>query len=237
MVKALPMHGVCGIYGAIHRDSGRVYVGSSANIGRRFISHMHHARGNLGGKFYNALRKYGFEAFDFEVLEECEQGDLHERERFYIQFMDSVANGFNLAAFPEKSRFGVKATAETCAKVSAALRGKKRGPVSPERLAQIRESVARRVLTPEQRAHLSARFKGKKMPKEHGKKISAAQSKPVFMIDENTGEILKEFPSAKAAAAHVGAAFPGALGAAIRGERKTAYGFIWKFKNTMKGIN
>lgn len=48
-------------------------------------------------KFYNALRKYGYKNFTFEVIEECSNDPaiLDERERYWIEFYDSYKNGYN----------------------------------------------------------------------------------------------------------------------------------------------
>lgn len=60
------------------------------------------------------------------------------------------------------------------------------------------------------------------------------QSKPCYMLDKNTGEILNEFPSRSAAARYLGKTSKNAaahIGAVCSNERKTAYGYKWKDKN------
>lgn len=199
---AIKIKGICGIYGVIHRDSGRVYVGSSNDIGTRRRRHKSCAFvENKPGKFYNALRKYGFEAFDFEILETCDQSQLHVRERFWIQFLDSVNNGFNLAAHPERSRFGVKASPETNAKVSSALRGKKRKPFTAEHIENLRIAGRERYVPRHGRAcpeHLKEKYRllytGKKHSPEAIQKISEA----------GKGRIVSQETRAKISLAHRG---------------------------------
>lgn len=48
-------------------------------------------------KIYQAMRKYGFENFEFAVLEECEDNELEFKERYYIELFDTVQNGYNEA--------------------------------------------------------------------------------------------------------------------------------------------
>lgn len=48
-------------------------------------------------KLYSAMRKYGFDNFEFEILEECEDSNLDELEKAYIQKYNSVKNGYNEA--------------------------------------------------------------------------------------------------------------------------------------------
>lgn len=178
------LKGVSGIYGVIHRDTGRAYVGHSRDIRARKSKHLHRARRGFSGKFYNAVRKYGEDAFDFEVLERCEASELLAREKFYIQFLDAVNNGFNMAAEPERSRFGVKASAETNAKVSAALTGKKRKPFTAEHLANMSAVGKSRMADPSLRESLSAKIKGRHFQTAESKaKISAASIGRVVSIE------------------------------------------------------
>lgn len=48
-------------------------------------------------KLYRAMRKYGFENFEFSTVEECPDIELKTRERYYISLYDTVANGYNEA--------------------------------------------------------------------------------------------------------------------------------------------
>lgn len=72
-----------GIYIITNKVSGHRYIGQSIHIERRFAEH----RGK--GKEHNylldrAFKKYGYENFAFDVLEECEASELDEREMYYI---------------------------------------------------------------------------------------------------------------------------------------------------------
>lgn len=54
------------------------------------------------------MRHYGFNNFDFEILEECKRSDLNEREKYYIRELNTLyPNGYNrtpggYAACPNK---------------------------------------------------------------------------------------------------------------------------------------
>ncbi len=56
-------------------------------------------------------------------------------------------------------------------------------------------------------------------------------SKAVYQIDVGTNEIINEFPSASSAADNVNASSCSKIAMVCRGERKTAYGFKWKYVN------
>ena len=60
---------------------------------------------NYSSKFRNAIIKYGWDNFTHEVLEEIENFDvLCERELYWINFYDSIKNGYNLISigYPSK---------------------------------------------------------------------------------------------------------------------------------------
>lgn len=90
---------VCGIYKIENNINHNIYIGQSKNIKDRWRSHKSNAF-NQNSKDYNmviyqAIRKYGIDAFSFEVLEECSQELLNEKEKYWIQYYDSYNSGYN----------------------------------------------------------------------------------------------------------------------------------------------
>lgn len=75
-----------GIYKIINTVNGKVYVGQSINIYERWAQHKYKSiyPEELGynSAIHAAMRKYGFENFIFEIIEECEPELLDERERY-----------------------------------------------------------------------------------------------------------------------------------------------------------
>ena len=90
-----------GIYKITNLINGKVYIGQSVNIKKRFIAHKSTAF-NPKNEYYNyplyrAIRKYGIENFSFEVIEECNKESLNDREIFYIsKYQSHGENGYNL---------------------------------------------------------------------------------------------------------------------------------------------
>lgn len=78
-----------GIYKITNKKTGQVYIGQSDNCERRISEHKQ-ARNLTIDDWINFL---GVEAFDFEIIEECD--DLDEKERYYIQLYNSINNGYN----------------------------------------------------------------------------------------------------------------------------------------------
>lgn len=84
----------CGIYLITHLASGRGYVGQSRDIDRRWKEHG--ATRKPRSHLEKALRRYGRDAFRFEVLEVCPPELLDERERYHIARLGTLAPlGFN----------------------------------------------------------------------------------------------------------------------------------------------
>ena len=89
-----------GIYCIENLKNGKKYVGQSRDVERRWTSHQSaFRRGHTGGSLlYRAMAKHGIENFDFRVLEYCSPSVIDERERFYIQELQSMSNqnGYNI---------------------------------------------------------------------------------------------------------------------------------------------
>lgn len=83
----------CGIYKITNLINKKVYIGQSINIEQRWAKHR-----NSTDDFaiHKAFRKYGIENFDFEILEKCSQEQLDEKEKYWIEYYDSLNNGYNM---------------------------------------------------------------------------------------------------------------------------------------------
>lgn len=88
-----------GIYKIENKVNGKIYIGQSQDIERRFKQHINNAfnlkYSGYGTKFYNSIRKYGAENFELSIIEEVDKELLNEREKFYISKFDSWKNGLN----------------------------------------------------------------------------------------------------------------------------------------------
>lgn len=83
----------CGIYKFENLINGKIYIGQSIDIERRYREHKSM---NKDSTFMDAVKKYGFENFKFDIIEECDQSKLNEKEIFWIKYYNSkVPNGYN----------------------------------------------------------------------------------------------------------------------------------------------
>lgn len=85
---------ISGIYCITNTVNGKVYVGQSRNIQKRWNEHN---RAKSDVAIHNSIRKYGKESFIFSVLEECQVEELNEKEIYWVGKLNSIRpNGYNL---------------------------------------------------------------------------------------------------------------------------------------------
>ena len=82
-----------GIY-KIPTPKGKIYVGQSINIERRFKEYKT-LKCSQQPKIYYSLKKYGQENHIFEIVEECVLEQLNEKEKYYKLFYNSIDEGLN----------------------------------------------------------------------------------------------------------------------------------------------
>ena len=86
---------ICGIY-KITSPSGRVYIGQSEDISKRWGNYKNVNKSNVGQvKLANSFKKYGTKAHTFEIIEQCNFEDLDCRERYWQDFYDATNTGLN----------------------------------------------------------------------------------------------------------------------------------------------
>lgn len=160
------------IYAIVNSVTTDMYVGSAVNVNRRWAVHLSNLRkgSHHCEHLQNAYRKYGADAFDWEIVEFVgRREDLISREQSWINFFRptynkrKIANScLGLKRSPQarenmrNAQIGRKQSIDTIAKRSAALRGKAR---SPEVRAKISASHIGIRPSDEARAKMSASAK------------------------------------------------------------------------------
>lgn len=85
-----------GIYKITNLINGHCYIGQSIQIEKRWKNHKIIAfNPNEKGyqyPLYRAIRKYGLENFIFEIIEQCSQKDLNEKESYWIETLKPEYN-------------------------------------------------------------------------------------------------------------------------------------------------
>lgn len=93
---------MCGIYKIENLINGKIYIGQSVDIQYRFRNHKSESFNPKSNAYdtaiHRAIRKYGVDNFSFDVIEECDQDKLLEREIYWINYYQSFGNGYNLTS-------------------------------------------------------------------------------------------------------------------------------------------
>ncbi len=86
------------IYKATNKINGKCYIGQTRHsLEYRKTRHLSAAKSGATTHFYRALRKYGEDNFEWEIV--CSTNDakrLNELETFYITKYDSIKHGYNM---------------------------------------------------------------------------------------------------------------------------------------------
>lgn len=90
------------IYAITHTSSGKCYIGSATRLNSRWNGHTYNLRrGNHHSKLLQRYwDKYGPEAFELTILEECSKAVLLTREQHWIDFMQPEFNTVPFASSP-----------------------------------------------------------------------------------------------------------------------------------------
>lgn len=114
------MIGMAGVIYKITSPNNKIYIGCTINFKRR-LSEYRRLSMVAQTKLYNSLVKYGFNNHIFEIVEECSEDTLHEREIHWIKYFNCIEEGLNI-------RLGNRTGAlmeSTKQKISEALKGRK----------------------------------------------------------------------------------------------------------------
>lgn len=94
------------IYGIIYKATlkfdGRVYIGQTVkHLAKRITEHKHAGKNPKYDYFHSAIKKYGIENFDWEIIKECfskQELDLEEDKFIELYNSRNSDKGFNLKA-------------------------------------------------------------------------------------------------------------------------------------------
>jgi len=129
----------CGIYAIFCLVTGKLYIGSSSNLTRRFGQHRNALEKNKSKStlLQRAWNKYGSDAFQFFTIEICNPENLLKEEEFYILLFQSYTRtlGFNIRIIPN-SNLGVKKSEEEKEKMRLRRLGTPNSEESKQRMRE-----------------------------------------------------------------------------------------------------
>ena len=88
-----------GIYGFQNRYNGHWYIGKAHNLYRRYCQHRNDWKQHQEKQFYQAIKKYGWDGFNYFILKEYaddfSEQQMSQDEEFFIVQKDAYKNGYN----------------------------------------------------------------------------------------------------------------------------------------------
>lgn len=196
--------GLIGVYKITNIINGKFYIGSSVDVSNRYSTHLGRDARDYQNKhpFYSEIIKYGKENFVLELLEECDRELLIEREQYYYDKLKPVYNKVR----PAENNFVHKEVQEKANRNSNTpelVKRRKELYNSPEYLDLFRH-------------------------------MHVNKMKSVDMIENDL--LIRRFISLRDAARYISENFDykgknktSKIKAVCDGERKTAYGYEWRY--------
>lgn len=84
------------IYKITNKLTNKIYIGQTINLSEREKDYkFFRSQLKRQPKIYNSIKKYGWENFTFEAIEECDNFVLNERERYWQEHYNTVEEGYN----------------------------------------------------------------------------------------------------------------------------------------------
>ncbi len=178
-----------GIY-KITSPSNKIYIGQSVNIEDRWKKYQKYPESIKNQtKLYNSIIKYGSKNHIFEIIEECEESKLLERETYWKNFYKVLEIPSLCCRIDGK---GGKNSKETNLKIGKIHKGKKYSKESKQKISKAKKGI---VFTEEHKRKISEAKKGKTFLSDEAKdKISKANTNKIHspLTKEKISSSMKE---------------------------------------------
>ena len=201
------------IYKIINDINEKIYVGkTNLSIEERWRQHKKDRSKIEAQKrpLYRAIKKYGIEYFHIELIEECTNDIVNEREKYWIEQYGSFKHGYN------------------------ATIGGDGKPYLDYELIYLTYKQTKNIAETSRLCQADAKHIGKILEsygithEEIKRNKELNSQKPVARLDKKTGKILEVFPSIKKAEEK----YPQTnkhIAAVCKGKRKSCGGYGWKY--------
>jgi len=176
---------ICGIY-KITNPNNKIYIGQSIDILNRWSNYKSlHCKNQI--YLHRSLKKYGVHKHKFEVICQCDELELNNLEKYYIDLFQCFNNKFGLN-LREGGYGGGRLSLETKERMSKAQKGHF---VSQETRRKMSIFNKGKVLSFETREKMRKTRKGKLKSDEHKIKLSKS------LMGHNVSDDIKKAMSVK----------------------------------------
>jgi hypothetical protein len=232
------------IYITINLVNGKKYIGKDTKNNPNYLG--------SGTLFKVDLKKFGNQNFKKEIIEYCTKENINEREIYWITFFNSVQSDdfYNLVELSggwDFSKVGEEKYNFICNKISTSKKGIKNPKLSNNQERKDKLSKANKgkpkpagfsekisKIKQSQHIKFSDKIKENMSKIRLGKKRSQSfidkKYKPIIQLDKE-GNIIREFKSLEEACNSNEKFKQSNISCCLTGFSKTAYNFIWKYKN------
>ena len=163
------------IYKVKNKINGKIYIGQTIrDLDKRIGGHLRESKLEGGNKpFVNAIKKYGIENFEWEIIDEATSLDeLDEKEVYWIKQLNSITpNGYNILGGGQKNR--MRMASECLSKIISDGLKKSEKWQKTLNSVEYQEKIKKFIMS----------SKGKKFSQEHKNKIS--QKNAPRLIEQN----------------------------------------------------
>jgi len=222
------------VYKITNKQNGKIYIGiTNQGVTVRFGKHISDSSGKYTFPLHNAIRKYGKDNFQIEVIEIVDDVEvLKEREIYWIKYYDSYNRdkGYNLTLGGDGT-FGRFHSNETKEKIRQKALGRKMSFETKQKMSKSQKKVDRNY------SELAKKSNEKRWSNKENKlkaSINNPKNKPVIKYTVNMIYVM-EYKSLSEAERDLNIKYSHTnIASCARGKLKTAYGYIWKYKDTEK---
>ena len=197
------------IYVITNDVNGKQYVGKTTDtIKQRFAIHLRDAKRQHCEKrpLYDAMNKYGTEHFTIKQLEECDVSILEEREKYWIETLNTFHYGYNATHGGDgKQLYDYNLFVQDFQNGMGVLEIMRKYNCA-------RETV-------------SSALKNAGIDTNKNNKFKA---RPVMQLDKNTNKIIQIFSSVRSAAKAINSNSSN-ISKACNSMNKTVKGYKWKY--------
>ena len=163
------------IYKITNLINNKIYIGKTKkDIETRFKEHLQNAINNCQYNLSKAIRKYGIDNFNIEMIDTAESDEeLNQKEIFYIHKFNSLLNGYNMTYGGEGGNTYIKLNYEKLLEVKRkiSIKAKQNNSNRGQYIGSLNGMYGKNH-SEKTKQQISNKLKGRKKPKDHGKHIS-----------------------------------------------------------------
>jgi group I intron endonuclease len=224
---------IIGIYKVIN-PKGKVYIGQSVNVERRFSRYRNIHERDKQPKIYNSIKKYGWENHIHDVIEECSIEQLNERETYWKQYYLYQMDGdWDMVLFCNlHDTGGGPLSEEIKQKISNSTKGKIVSEATKYKMSESKKGklnfLNRKPRKEGSGKNISKGKIGKKVDKIYSNKNKPNHllRKPILQYDID-GNFIKEWSCQSEAVISTNSP---SIQRVLKGKIQTSGGYIWKYK-------